>query len=317
MIPVVFISDENFIMQTHIAMKSLIMNKNPDTEYDIFVVMAECSEAKKKELSVLASDQIHVNFVEASLEEFRDIKQLAHIPIACLLKFKICDLVKDYDKLIYLDGDIIVRGDLTKLYEIDLGDAYAAAVPSLETIYLDERRINAGVMLFNAKKMRENTMSQKLISYRKGLGDRGSMDQQTFNLVMGDEITILPCEYNCIPHKIIGPEKNIFKIEDLNNLYGTNYTSSKDMVKDAIIIHYATGGKPWKYTYIPCGEEWYAYYKKSIYSGTKLKRDNKLQAHMKGFVRVLKNKGIKGILGRIKYYTIDRNKIDDTTKNWG
>lgn len=314
MIPVVFISDENFIMQTHIAMKSLIMNKNPDTEYDIFVVMAECSEAKKKELSVLASDQIHVNFVEASLEEFRDIKQLAHIPIACLLKFKICDFVKDYDKLIYLDGDIIVRGDLTKLYEIDLGDAYAAAVPSLENIHNGEKRYNAGVMLFHAKKMRENAMSQKLISYRKGLGDRGSMDQQTFNLVMGDEMKELPCQYNCIPYKLIGGEKKKYPIKELNLLFHTSYENSKQMVDNAVIIHYATGGKPWKYTYIACGQEWYAYYKASMYGNIKLKRDNKLQAHMKGFVRVVKQKGIKGIVNRLQDYIKKENNISG---NWG
>ena len=317
MIPIVFISDANFIMQTHVAMRSLIMNKNVDTQYDIYVVMAECPEDKKQKLKVLETEQVKVNFIDASLEEFRDIKQLAHIPIACLLKFKICDFVKNYDKIIYLDGDIYVRGDLTKLYECDLADYYAAAVPSLENIFNGEKRINAGIMLFNAKKMRDDKMADKLIAVRKELGDRGSMDQQTFNLVLAEQITELPCEYNCIPHKIIGAEKNVYKIEELNKLYHKNYLSKEEMVEDAVIIHYATGGKPWKYTYIPCSEEWYECYRTSIYGDIKLKRDSLMMAHMKGFVRVLKEKGMKGILGRIKYYTVDRNKVDDTSKNWG
>lgn len=314
MIPIVFIADENFIMQTHIAMKSLIMNKNANTEYDIFVVMAECPDDKKQELKVLESDQVKVNFIDASLDEFRDIKQLAHIPIACLLKFKICDFVKDYDKIIYLDGDIYVRGDLTKLYEYEIGDYYAAAVPSIEMIFSNKRLINAGVMLFNARKMRTDSMADKLISVRKDLGDRGSMDQQTFNLVLEKEMTELPCEYNCIPHKIIGSEKRIYKLEALNKLYKKNYTTKKEMVDDAVIIHYATGGKPWKYTYIPCSREWYECYKLSIYGNIKLKRDNKFQAHMRGFIRILKQKGITGIIKRMKEYL---SKDKGISGSWG
>lgn len=317
MIPIVFISDENFVMQTHIAIRSLILNKAVNTEYDIYVVLAECSESKKKELKVLETEQVKVNFIDTSLEEFRDIKQLAHIPIACLLKFKVCDFIKNYDKIIYLDGDIYVRGDLTKLYNCDIQEYYAAAVPSLETIFNHEKRINAGIMLFNAKKMRDDCMSNQLIAVRKELGDRGSMDQQTFNLLMSEQMTTLPCEYNCIPHKIIGAEKNVYKIEDLNKLYQKNYKNKKEMVDKAIIIHYATGGKPWRYTYIPCSKEWYECYKCSIYGKIKLRRDTKLQAHMKGFLRVLKNKGIKGVVSRVKYYTIDRNKIDEISNDWG
>lgn len=317
MIPVVFISDENFVMQTHVAIKSMISNKNQDTEYDVYVVMAECPEEKKDELRVLGSEQVHINFVDASLEEFHDIKQLAHIPVACLLKFKICDFVEKYDKLLYLDGDIYVRGDLSELYDIDLKDQYAAAVTSLECIYLEERRINAGIMLFNARKMREKRMAEKLISVRKSLGDRGSMDQQTFNMVLADKIGELPCEYNCVPHKLIGGEKKAFPIDKLNALYHTNYLSNKDMVDHAVIIHYATGGKPWKYTWIPCGDEWYKCYLESIYGNKKLHRETRLESHGKGFVRVLKNKGLSGIWARIKHYTVERGKVSDTMKNWG
>ena len=38
-IPVAFISDDNFIMPTCVAITSLIMNKKPDTVYDIIIIM--------------------------------------------------------------------------------------------------------------------------------------------------------------------------------------------------------------------------------------------------------------------------------------
>ena len=71
-----------------------------------YVVTADCAETAKRKFKRLEKKDMRVNIVEASLEEYRDIKQLAHIPIACLLKFNICDLVSSYEKIIYLDGDI-------------------------------------------------------------------------------------------------------------------------------------------------------------------------------------------------------------------
>lgn len=317
MIPVVFISDENFIMQTHVAIKSMIINKCKDTEYDIYVIMAECPEDKKEQLSVLQCADVNINFIEASLDEVREIKQMAHIPISCLLKFKICELVNTYDKLLYLDGDVIVRSDLTELYEIDLKDKYAAAVPSIENIYADSAKINAGVMLFNAKKMRMEKMADKLLAIRKTLGNRGSMDQQTFNMVLSGEIAEMPYEYNCIPDKIIGRERKQYPIDRLNKLYNTSFSDSEEMVRCAKIIHYATGEKPWKYKFVSCADEWYCYYMKTIYKNEKLRRDSKISAHFKGAIRVFREKGLSGVWMKIRSYTLDKHKVDEIKKNWG
>lgn len=317
MIPVVFISDENFIMQTHVAIKSMIVNKRKSTQYDIYVIMAECSEEKKDQLRVLQCADVKINFIDASLNEFREIKQMAHIPISCLLKFKICELVNTYDKLLYLDGDIIVRSDLTELFQFDLEGKFAAAVPSIENIFNNTSKINAGIMLFDAKKMRQEKMAEKLIEKRKTLGDRGSMDQQTFNMVLSGEIGKLPCEYNCIPYKVIGQERKQYPIEKLNRLYNTSYVDSEEMVRAAKIIHFATGEKPWKYKFIPCADEWYRYYMMTIYKNIRIKRDSRISARLKGVIRVFRKDGISGVCKRIRKYTIDRNKADDIKKSWG
>lgn len=178
-IPVVLISDDNFIMPTCVAITSLIVNKAPETEYEIYIIMAECSDesyAKIQELNDLGTS---VNLIRASLDEYRDIKQLAHISIACLLKFDVSELVPDYDKLLYLDGDIIVRGDLSELYNVELGDSYAAGVKELANITEETGNVNAGIMVFNAKRIRDEKLNIKMREIRRSLGDRSSMDQQT------------------------------------------------------------------------------------------------------------------------------------------
>lgn len=315
-IPVAFITDEKFVMATGVAIYSLDCNRNQDTEYDVFVVMAECSAEAEQEIRKVENEHIHINIVRASLEEYQGIKQLSHISRACLLKFNLCDYINAYDKLIYLDGDIYVRGDLSKLYMHELGDSYLAGVPSLDMVFDDRKLINAGVILFDAKKMRDTHMSEILVKTRRELGDRGSMDQQTFNMVMKDKISFLPYEYNCIPNKIIGLEKRAYPIEKLNKLYGTNAASNQELVDSAVIIHYATGGKPWEYSYIKCSDEWYACFSRSPYNYIKLIRKNKFQTHLAGIRKQFKRNGIKGLLKRVIWY---KNTLSGKNeyKSWG
>lgn len=315
-IPVVFITDENFIMPTGVAIWSLGESKKPETEYLVYVVMAECSEKSRAEILKAEREGLRIQIIEAFLDMYRDIKQLAHIPISCLLKFNICELIPSQDKLIYMDGDILVRGDLTELYQIPLEDNVIAGVPELMMLHQNKQLINAGIMLFNAKKMREEGLAEKLAAKRRELGDRGSMDQQTFNLLLSDRTGRLPIKFNCVPNKLFGTEQKNFPLEKLNALYHTKYVTKRDLLDDAVILHYATGGKPWKYSYVSCADEWYQSFLKSPYSSSKLKRKGALRTHAEGVIRNLRTGGIKAILKRLAWY-IDAWRGKNRFKEWG
>ena len=224
--------------------------------------------------------------------------------------------LNDY-KIIYLDGDIVVRKDLSDFYAIDLGDNYLAGVPSLDLVFSEETKlVNAGILLFDAKKMRDNNMRDILVEKRRSLGDSGSMDQKTFNLVMKDQIGYLPYEYNCIPGKIMGAERGTYTIEKLNDLYNTSFESSKDLVENAAIWHYATGDKPWKYSFIYGADEWYENYLASPYGSEKLDRKSAFRAHAEGVINHLKNGGVKSVVNRlVDYIKTLTGKAEN--KTWG
>lgn len=307
-IPVVMISDDNFVMQTCVAITSLYKNKNIDTVYEVFVVMAECSKYSEEIFQKMQKEDCIITLVRASLEQYKDIRQLAHISIACLLKFDICELIPNYDKLLYLDGDIIVRKDLTELYHTDLGDNYAAAVKELYCMKNDDGCINAGIMLFNAKKMRDEGMRDILVAKRRSLGNRSSMDQQTYNIVIKGHIKYLSIIYNCVPGRLIGDVKIDYTIKELNSLYETNYRNAKQVIGDAVIIHFATGNKPWKYTFAPCAKEWYDYYLLSPYGDKPFKRYGRWGYRIHNISEMMKKDGAKGIL---KHY---KKRINDKLK---
>lgn len=66
------------------------------------------------------------------------------------------------DKLLYLDVDILFNRDITILYEIDVSDyEYAAARDHYGKYLLNPNYINAGVLLFNMKKIKETGLLEK------------------------------------------------------------------------------------------------------------------------------------------------------------
>ncbi len=82
------------------------------------------------------------------------------------------DIVPDMpDKLLYLDVDILFNRDIRLLYDIDITEyEYAAARDHYGKYILNPNYINAGVLLFNMKKIRKTGLlerSRKLIKEKK------------------------------------------------------------------------------------------------------------------------------------------------------
>lgn len=300
-IPVAMISDNNFIMPTCVAITSLIQTKLEETSYDIFILMAECQESSEKKIRMLEQKGCSIHIVRVSLEKYKDIKQLAHISRACLLKFDLCDLIPQYDKILYMDGDVVVRGDLSSLYDTDLMGSYAAGVKEMDSMIEDKGNVNAGILLFNAKRIREENLSEVLYKTRISLGDRGSMDQQTFNIVTHKDYQYLPLRYNCVLGRLTGDQRiSEYSVERINQVYQTQYQTIGDVIDDAVILHFATGNKPWIYTFNPGAKEWYRYYLQSPYQDIPFRLRGKWSYRMEKMKDAWKQDGISGVITRVK-----------------
>jgi len=246
-------------MQTCVALTSLRLNKKDTTAYEVFVIMAEGDENSTEQLKKMGCDNFEVRVIDVTLDKYKDIRQLAHVPLASLLKFDICDLIPQYDKLLYLDGDIIVRQDLSELYQTELNDNYVAGVAHSLGIVTGEKKLNGGVLLFHAAKIRDEALRDVFISTRQSLGDRKSMDQETFHIVFGDKKVYLAPKYNVMLDKV-DYEKKYYSVKDYNTFFHTAYKSRREIVDTAVIIHFTGSIKPWSYGFAKCGKEWRKYY---------------------------------------------------------
>lgn len=114
------------------------------------------------------------------------------------------------DKLLYLDIDLLVNDDIRKLYDIDITDyEYAAAKDHYGKKLIRGDYINAGVLLFNMKKIKETGLLQKA---------RDMINAK--HMVFSDQSAI----YNCTTSKLILSQR---------------FNDQKWLKKDTIIRHFA------------------------------------------------------------------------------
>ena len=280
-----FLADDNYVMQTVVTINSIFLNKNDDTLYDIYVILNNGSEENIKKIKEMENSSFKINIIKIDKmkELFKfDIEEISASPTA-ICKFYIPEILSDLDRVLYMDGDIIVTNDLLELYNIDIGDNYVGAVKdtcglsrSLNKLFKKNVfYFNSGVMIMNLKKMRENNISDSLMDYRIN-GYNYMMDQDSLNYVLKDKVMELPFIYNtqlcCIDDvKRYDSNKQMSVLQEYFNL---QYDVSKfeEIVNKAQILHYSGTLKPWNKANVAESDLWVYYYYKSPFKDIVLKK---------------------------------------------
>lgn len=114
-------------------------------------------------------------------------------------------LPENIDRVLYLDGDVLVLGSLEKLWEMDLkGKCCAAGLDCISKPYYElfglkdtSRYCNSGVILMDLKAWKQKQIDDRVRQYvKKNNGYVFFMEQTVFNVVLQDEIKYLPAKYN-------------------------------------------------------------------------------------------------------------------------
>lgn len=306
-----FITDSGYAMPTVVAIQSAICNKKDDSIYEVNILGYQLSEDVKEKFYKLETDTVKIKITEISnLDKFNGIKQSRYITPTALLKFDLPIIFKQDEKILYLDGDLLVQGDLLDFYNTSLDGYYGAVVKDAVTMTLylyhkssvceNEDYFNSGVLLLNLEKMREDDCSRKLLDWRMDNGEF-YMDQDALNVILGDKVKYLNCWFNFL---VFYPDKH--NSEKLSNFYNTYVSPDKVAdYKRAIILHYAGPKKPWVYKMLYLTEQFCYYYKQSPYKNIKIKFKN-FDDEKKIFGSFISSR----IESKHKIYTIGTKVID-------
>ncbi len=266
-INIAFICDDGYAMPTGVAITSLLANKHEDSHYSVYIITSGLSEENMARLKGMATPTAEIHIVDVPDTGKYDYLRkpgFAVTPTA-IFKFELPSLLPDLDRVLYMDGDIIIQKDLSEVYSTDLTGCYAGVVKDYRgmTLHGDFRKrldinhtayFNSGVMLLNLVKLREDDMTQHLLYYRAN-SNNFYMDQDALNVVFAEKVKYLSYLYN-----MQTTSWRFFPISDLTRFYGLPLVNDRyELVHQAAVVHY-TAEKPWNYFDVCCSELWLHYF---------------------------------------------------------
>lgn len=273
LIPIFFATDDNYIPFLDVAIRSLIENASKDYNYVINILNTGLKQENINLILKQENDNFVINFCDIT-EDFKPIKDklrnVYHFGLAAYYRLFIDELFPQYDKCIYLDCDIVVLGDISKLYNTDLKDNYLAAVNDRIVLGLKEfsdyvrivvgvepqNYFSSGVLVINLEKFKERKIcKQFMYLINKYNFDTVAPDQDYLNVLCKDKVKYLENGWNkqTIPAPLEG---------NLN------------------IVHYALFKKPWEVDGVINEEYFWHYAKQSPFYEEILNRKNSYTPEM-------------------------------------
>lgn len=265
------VTDINFAPYTGIMLTSVFEN-NKNHSFNVYILVGK--PLKKRitdkfcDLEKKYCQKIHFIIVDdTSIRKYNLVDKWTITTYYKLFAGEL--LPSTISKVLYLDGDIIVTGDLHQLWNADINGLAMAVAPNIRFEDCAKRFhypaaagcFSTGVMLMNLDYWRQNQTGQRFIDFIEKNCERIVVgDQDVFNAVLWDEKKYLPLTYN---YQILFLTKDIFnsKSSDIQKEILETYKSPR-------IIHYSYINKPWSVVYYGCPflKEWKAYKKISPWS---------------------------------------------------
>ena len=259
-IPVVFCFDKRIVLGASVAIKSLIDCAKDDTSYDIRIFHSDIEVNDQKNITLLANGTRHnIAFHYINPDIFKGAphnnKSWTELVYYRLL---IPEILKEYDKVIYSDVDVLFKGDLSYIYNIDLAGYEMAAVPveinNKDTMichtYFPENTNDkiyiSSFIIFNSKLMREEKTVDKFFDVIRKVNKRLRFyDLDTMNIAINK---FLPISFKYGTFQSIMYNNNIKNASEYEFLKGVYSDEELEEAKEnTVMIHYAGKmGKPWR-----------------------------------------------------------------------
>ena len=259
-IPIFFACDDNFVKFTIVALHSIKCHASRDYLYRAYVLHTDISEATQEKVCALADESFEVIFQDVTdyLTSIADKLPLRdYYSKTTYFRLFIAEMFPEYEKVIYIDSDTVVQGDISQLYLTDIHDAYVGACHEQVMVQIDEygtyaERVvgvsrynffNAGFLLINCEQFRLHFVLDKFIQYLHTYDFVVTQDEDYLNLICKDHVYWLDQRWN-------------------TEIFG----QIPYPIEEARILHYIMTSKPWHYADCRHGDVFWKYAKEtSVY----------------------------------------------------
>jgi len=229
--------DNNYVRCMATSIASFCIN-NKEKNLVFHVIASAFSEENKNKLKILAKQyMINIMIYEVDINYFKSLPIMTNnITVATYFRFILPLVLKDVEKLFYIDADIVCLKNASDLFNINLDGKIIAAVPDLEKMNKRRNKVlnlkehiyfNAGVMIIDINKWNKYEVLNKAIAViNKNSKLFIYQDQDILNKILSGKIKYISKAFNCI---------DVYDFKQ----------------NEIVLLHFANHPKPWnKYWYL-------------------------------------------------------------------
>lgn len=283
-IRIVSAADEGYIVPLGVMLCSLFENNKTRDPIEVYLLTGEkgISDAGKSSLKKIIdrfpNTSIHYLHISSEIYKVFNVN-IEYINLVTYYRFSIDSLFDEsIERILYLDCDLIIKGDIKHLWHTDLKGKTIGAVEdgammkpltdwakNLKLKLRLEKEIpylNAGVLLIDMVKWRAGNISEKCIRVLTDYPEKITLnDQDALNFVLRNNWYQLPIHWNTTT--FLYTDRHRYANKEIHNA-----------VKNPSIIHYTTGNKPW-YTHLthPAKSDFLQYWDSSPWYPYSLRTD--------------------------------------------
>lgn len=241
--PLVLACDEGYAMPLATTLRSVCESNEANWPLQVHVLTDGFSaEMRSRVETSLPSGAANIHWIQVDLEDFQEYRLLSHVSAMTFARLDIPALFDGKtERVLYLDADILVLGDLAQLWRADLRGAPIGAVTDLFVNTnlksgLSEQIVgiprvanyfNAGILLFDIRKCIASGVTQRALEYLRENPNSPYADQDALNVACDGIWTALDPRWNFQGHDGCR----------IDRLAGSERPS---------IVHFITNRKPWK-----------------------------------------------------------------------
>ena len=247
-VPTLICSDAAYVQHSAVCLVSLLAN-SPDLFFDIVVVNRPTERLDehrlRRSLAGFPNHSLAFRQFSPPADQLFPLNPLAHYTIDTYSRLWVDTFFgSDVERVLYLDGDIVVVGGIAELWHCDLAGNLLGTVDipgadrGVERLGMrwEDGYFNAGVLVIDLAQWRNTGATQLVLDYINANPDRVLYDQDALNACFHDRRKRLDYKWNAIWPFFGGPMQLPLSDAEIARVR-----------RDARIIHYNGGSKPWSY----------------------------------------------------------------------
>ena len=233
---------KDWIKYSFVTVCSILSNsKNNSFKFYFMSDISETEFAERfkdtQEILNTINPQFCYEYLQMNNSDFNGVVHDKRVGISAYYRLKLSSLTNE-EKIIYLDSDIVVLDDISKLWNYNIENYLLGAVEDKYSELMcchaglkeGDTYINSGVMLMNLKSFREKGLEEKFFKKLKEENNDYS-DQDVINDICREQILYLPLRYN------------LMLTTDDPNSFPKRKDEYNEALKSPFILHYSV--KPW------------------------------------------------------------------------